>query len=552
MPQVTTVGLQESARTAQTLSQAMDRLSNFAFKQAATQAEIEGKEFGALNAPTVEQIAAAKSTGKSVESLMPGDKTTIFGRAAMGTALDSVTTAMEMQARKSIVDLESQYEAGTIGLDQLQTGLESLVEQQTEVMRSINPLAAQKFSASVGVVSNSVYLGAAKKEAVRARKDLEIEFRAGADTSIRNAESIVRAGDTMGEDGNVITVDQKIEVIREQLVAAAQQIDDPQFYQTKVKELDAAVAQAKIGVVMDEGLFQPAKALQVLRGEGKFEDSEVQATYESLSNDERRELYAQLNSALSNEFSLASASDAANERKRTKQSEAIQAEVVAAMVNNDREGAIEALERLRGVDAGAYASKAGAVYADPGQDDRDTVVALRQLALSNRLTSTEIDNAMASGKLTMERYKEFMGDLENQRNQKYNRAIVYLRENRGLPDVPLINAAGVNRQAQQEIATIKMSLIDALSTDPEVNPLAFVKQAIMELEEEEGDLGNVQLRGEADRLAGELRVQMPGASAQELLDALQSNPSMYPNEQRRAYAMEKLLPLLIQIEARTQ
>jgi hypothetical protein len=45
---------------------------------------------------------------------------------------------------------------------------------------------------------------------------------------------------------------------------------------------------------------------------------------------------------------------------------------------------------------------------------------------------------------------------------------------------------------------------------------------------------------------------MPGASAQELLDALQSNPSMYPNEQRRAYAMEKLLPLLIQIEARTQ
>lgn len=552
MPQVTTAGLQESARTAQTLSQAMDRVSSFAFKQAATQAEIEGKEFGALNAPTVEQIAAAKSTGGSLEDLVPGDKKTIFGRAAMGTALDSVTTAMEMQARKSIVDLESQYEAGTINLDQLQTGLESLMEQQTEVMRSINPLVAQKFSASVGVVSNAAYLGAAKKEAVRARKDLEVEFRAGADTLIRSAESIVRAGDTTGEDGNVITVSQKVDLIRGQLVVAAQQIDDPQFYQTKVKELDAAVAQAKIGVVMDEGLFKPTKALQVLRGEGKFEDKEVQATFESLSNEERRELYTQLNSALSNEFSLASAADAANERKRTKQSETIQAEVVAALVNNDREGAIEALERLREKDPGAYASKAGAVYADPGKDDRDTVVALRRLALRNELTAARIDGAMASGQLSMERYKEFMGDLENQRNQKYNRAVDYLRNNRGLPDVPLINAAGVNREAQQEVAKVKLALIDKIAEDPSIDPLAFVKEQIAGLEAEGGDGANVALRQEAERLAEELRVAMPGASAQELLNALQSNPDIYPNEQRRNYAIERLLPVLIDIEARNQ
>lgn len=552
MPQVTTAGLQEAARTGSTLSQAMDRVTSFAFRQAEVAAQIEGKEFGALNAPTVEQIAAAKSQGGSLEDLIPGDKTTVFGRAARATALDSVTTSMEIQARKSIVDLEAQYESGEISLEQLQTGLESLSEQQTEVMRAISPLAAQKFSASVGVVTNAAYLGAAKKEAVRAKKDLEIEYRAGVDTLMRNAESIVRAGDTMGEDGTVVTVDQKMQLIRDQIMVAAQELDDPNFYQTKIKELDAAVTQAKIGVVMDEGMLNPVVALKAFRGEAKFEDSEVQATFESLSNEERRELYTQLNSALANELSLASAQESAVERNRTKQSESIQAEVVAAMVNNDQAGAVEALERLRDVDPGAYATKAAAVYADPGKDDRDTVVALRQLALRNELTAARIDNAMSSGKLSMERYKEFMGDLENQRNQKYNRAVDYLRNNRGLPDVPLINAAGVNRQAQQEVAKIKLALIDAIADDPSVDPLTFIKQQIAELEAEEGDMGNVALRQEAERLAEELRVAMPGASAQELLDALQSDPGMYPNEQRRNYAIERLLPALIQIEARTE
>lgn len=550
MPQVTTAGLQESARTAQTLSQAMDRVSSFAFKQAATQAEIEGKEFGALNAPTVEQIAAAKSTGGSLEDLVPGDRGTIFGRAARGVALDSVTTAMELEARKSVVELEAQYEAGDISLVQLQTGLESISEQQTSIMREISPLAAQKFSASIGVVSNAAYLGAAKKEAVRARKDLEIQYRAGVDTLMRNAESIVRAGDTLGEDGGIVTVDQKIQLIRDQITVAAQELDDPNFYQTKIKELDAAVTQAKIGVVMDEGMINPAVALRVFQGEGKFEDSEVQATFESMTNAERRELRNQLRSALSEDLSLASARESATERKRAKQSESIQADVVSALVNGDQEGAIAALDRLRDVDEGAYASKAAAVYADPGKDDRETVVALRQLALRNELTAVRIDSAMASGQLSMERYKEFMGDLENQQNQKYNKAIIYLRGNRGLPDVPLINAAGVNRQAQQEVAQIKNALIDAINDDPSIDPLTFIKQQISELETEEGDLGNVALRQEADRLAEELRVLLPGASAQELLNAITNDTSLYPNPQRRAYATETLLPLLIQIEAR--
>lgn len=551
IPQMTTVGIQESARTAQTLSSALDRLSSFAFKQAEIGAQIEGREYGALNAPTAQQLQDAVSAGKDVSQIVPGDKTTVFGRAASEAALSSLTSAMELEARKSIVDIQAKFEAGEIDLPEMQTRLENLSLAQTEVLRQVSPMAAQKFSASIGVTANSAYLSAAKTEASNNRKDLEITYRAGVDTYIRNAETIVRAGDTIDDSGQVVTVDQKIQSIRESILVAAQQINDPTFYQTKLNELDAAVTEAKIGVVMDEAMLQPAAALGVIRGEGKFQDPEVQATFASLKNEERRELFTQIQSALSTQYGLDSAAEAANERKRTKRSEELQAQFTGHMLNGNNVAAESILRQLRDVDAKAWEAKKEVLATTPGIDDKQTIANLRVLSLRNQLTYTDIDTAFRRGKMSMTSYKEFMGDLEQQRNQAYNRAITFLKESRGLPDVPLFNAKGIDRKAQQEVAGVKTALIEALAEDPSINPLQFVKERIAEIEAAGAGAANVALRQEADRVADELRISLnlPNASAQELLNALQANPGAYPNQQRRTNALENLLPLLIQIES---
>lgn len=549
MPEVTTVGLQQAARTTQALTQNLDRLASFAFRQAEVEAQVKGAEYGALNAPTQKQLDDAIAAGEDVTQIVPGDTSTVFGRAARKTALDALSTEFELQAREEIVKLQTDFENKALDLDGLQQGLSTLVMEQTDIMRRISPQAATRLSASLGVASNSAYLAAAKDAAKEARTDQEIRYRAGVDLYIRNAESIVRAGPTVGEDGAVVSVDDKINALREQIAIAAQEIDDVEFYEAKIGELNTAVAQAKIGVVMDEALTKPAAALKIITGDGRFEDPEVQATFESMDNADRRNLLVEIQGALSTQFSLESAADSKRDRQRQDRSVELQAQITGAILSNDFDQANTILEELRTVDPAAYESKAEVLASPAGVDDTNVVISLRRLSLNNKLTQQDVDGAFSSGKLSLSSYKTFMTDLEQQRNQAFNRAIDWLKVNRGMPEGTLLNFNLVQKAADREVGQIKGALIEAMIEDPSTDPYQFVKNEVARLESEEGSLANSALRTQAFALGETLRSQMPGASAQELLDRITSDPDFYPNPQRRQNAIDNLLPLLIQLEA---
>ena len=549
MPNVTTIGMQEAARTSQTLAQAMDRMSNFAFKQAGIQAEIQGREYGALNAPTQQQLEDAIAAGDDVQTLVPGDDNTIFGRAAKGSALDSISTAMELDARKSIADMQAQFENGAITFDELETNLQALVQTQTEMMRKISPLAAQKFSASVGVVSNSAYLSAAKTEAKNNKADFEITVRQSMDTIVRDVETLVKAGPVVAADGTVVTVEQRVQTLRDGLAAAAQEINDVELYQTKINELEAAYTAAKIGVVMNEVIENPAKAMSVLRGNGKFEDAEVQATYETLTDADLRELFNQTRTELSNMYSLDSQQDSYLERQRGEKSKSLQADFTTHILNGERDKARELLPQLRDIDEGAYEAKLTVLETEPGYDNVDAITSLRRLSLQNKLTQADIDAVYSGGKMTMSTYKEFMLDLENQRNQKYNAALTWLKADRGLPDRTLVNFSKVQRAADQEVANIKKDLIVALAEDPSIDPMKFVKDAVTELIRTQGDAADRAKREQAEGILQELQA-LTGNNDLDATGAINylNDPGRewYTNDAKTRAALE-VLPLLNQL-----
>jgi len=289
--------------------------------------------------------------------------------------------------------------------------------------------------------------------------------------------------------------------------------------------------------------------LKIIAGDGQFEDAEVQATLDIMSNADRRALIGEIQTALSNQFSLESAAEAKSERSRKKQSEQLSSEFTAAILADDQPAAQAVLDKLKDVDPSVYESKLQVFATDAGVNDRNTVTSLRRLSLQNKLTERDVDSAFNSGKLNMSTYKEFMLDLEQQRNQSFNRAIDWLKVNRGMPEGTLLNFNLVQKAADREVGQIKGALIEALIEDPSINPYQFVKEQVARLEAEEGDSANAALRGEAFRLGETLRSQMPGASAQELLDRVTSDPNFYSNPQRRQNAIDKLLPLLIRLEA---
>jgi len=236
MPQITTAASQEAARTSETLSKNMDRVSTFAFNRAEQAAKVEGERYGALNAPSMKQLQDAAASGKDVEELVPGDTSTVFGSAARSSALEAMTLRFESKAREEITALESQFANEEIDLDTFGSRLTSLVEQQTDVLAEVDPLAAQKFSAAVGVAGNSAYLSAAKTQAKRNKNRQEIEAIGAVDQLITQLPDVVAAGPTVTENGETITVDQKLEFYRSEILSVSALLDSPEFahYQSKI------------------------------------------------------------------------------------------------------------------------------------------------------------------------------------------------------------------------------------------------------------------------------------------------------------------------------
>ena len=102
-PQETAAPAEAIQRGMAKLSNSMDRMSQFFGEQARVQAEIEGAQYGARNAPTAEQLQDAFQSGDELE--LPGGFGTVFDRAARKAALDITQTEIEFEARKRINDI---------------------------------------------------------------------------------------------------------------------------------------------------------------------------------------------------------------------------------------------------------------------------------------------------------------------------------------------------------------------------------------------------------------------------------------------------------------
>jgi hypothetical protein len=547
------VGLSEAARASETLTRAMDRVSQMAFQVAGEQAKIEGIEYGAANAPTVEQINKAKASGKNIEELLPGDTFSIFGQAARGTAIDLITANMEYEARRSITAVQAGFEAGTVSLSDMQTQLATIEDSYSAVISDISPAASAKFRAKIATIGNSAFLSAAKDQVKRDKIDQEIILRDLADQAINDVPDIYAAGPSVNDQtGETVTPDQKIDLVIDDILRSAQYLDDVEFGQSKINDIRAAASQAKINVVMEEVRENPSAAMQVYFGKSKFTDAVVQYTFDNLSLDERGKLFAEIDSHLAAEDRRENAEEARNKENRARQSSELQAQITEHVLDGDRESANAVLDKLRNVDPEAWEKKSETLATQPGRDLPSAVIRLRRLSANRQLTLEDIDAEYSAGNLGLPTYKEFVTDLKSQSNQKYNRAIDWLKSNRGFPEGTLINFNVVQQAADREVASVKGALIEALEFDPGLDPLQFVKDEVVRLEKEQGNAANAALRSKAYQLAEELRSQMPGASAQELLNRLNEDASFYPNPQLRGQAIDTLIPLLIELESQQQ
>tara|TARA_B100000768_G_scaffold68281_1_gene65693 strand:- start:883 stop:2667 length:1785 start_codon:yes stop_codon:yes gene_type:complete len=152
-PQEVAAPAQAIARGMGQLSNSMDRMSKFFAEKASMEAEIEGQQYGARNAPTAEQLQDAFQSGEELE--LPGGFGTVFDRAARKAALDITQTEIEFEARKRINEIITTATINGTNPSTMLDDIDAVTHGFAATFDDNSPGIARKLRAGLSIFANS-------------------------------------------------------------------------------------------------------------------------------------------------------------------------------------------------------------------------------------------------------------------------------------------------------------------------------------------------------------------------------------------------------------
>lgn len=141
--------LKEGIAASQRLSQALDRVSNEAFKELTVEMQKRGEQFGINNAPTLEEIDVANESGVMMADLFESDST-VFGRAANEMQAKVVRTQLEYDARNDLNAIKELVKLGKINdIETLESELNAIINGRYNGLAGANAKEAMSLKASI-------------------------------------------------------------------------------------------------------------------------------------------------------------------------------------------------------------------------------------------------------------------------------------------------------------------------------------------------------------------------------------------------------------------
>jgi len=466
MPSVSTVGLQESARTSQSLAAALDRVSGFVFKRAELEAQIKGAEFGALNTPTLEEL---KDGDYRISGEVAGDQMTVFGQAARKASLEGLLTEFEMEANRAMTELRVQFAQEEISAEQLRAGIADINQGLTEALSSVDPVSASALTKGIQTTGNSVYLNALTKEQELRRKQKEViaerEMRAlidGVEDVVPGmVEEIVRAGPTLDANGNLITIEDKIEnIILPELERMSIELSDPEFYSKYADEVRQKISDTKVAVVFETvtqdtlNLFSGDEQLQSKTLE---QNPKIKAIYDELTVEERQKVREQVDAFLDEEQTERDEAEQRLIRQREKRAFELSVQVQQAITQNVPEDEIkELIVQLENTDPSKAASFRQVALSGGGQVDQADVTRQLLIAKTNgRLTIEMLNKAYSDRHITKSTYESMFTSYGQQQDSRYKDGLTVLKNAIGYPEYDSVANGPVQRDAVIAVAAIE-------------------------------------------------------------------------------------------------
>jgi len=308
-------------------------------------------------------------------------------------------------------------------------------------MTDVDPATGAKLRLGLSTIGNTAYTTHVKMMAEKAEEQAEYIAKRGADQIIDDIPGMVFTQASRGLEemaGHILKQ-------REKLVSFADEIEDPAFLVTSMENFDKAVSDAKINAIGEYVLRDPLKNSQEIldtlnTGKMKITDNAVANIAVSLNAEERLEAFKRSNTAINDVYAREAQQDARDERQRKAAARDLEVELTGFLIDGDADDKVvrEKIIELRNIDPDKASKFNDAYFVKGGNDDPETLLLLDQKGMDRFLTTTDILDARAARKITLDSARKYLTVIKSNRDDFRTQAINRIKRAFGIPDIGML------------------------------------------------------------------------------------------------------------------
>ena len=543
------------------LQQSLNRMTSFFAEQSRVQAKIKGEEYGAANAPTLEQIQDARETGEELK--LPGNQNTLYGRAARQAAATVVASELELAAKQemtaAILDFETR-EANPAGL---QDKLDSIIQGYSSTFEESVPSMARSMKAKLALTANTKYTAYHGSYISNQKQKSIANFTVAKMTDIENLKELFNTKITKTDkNGNEIQVfaDRDIfDALKQQMLeeGAARGVSASSL-KSLAAMWDNGVQEAALEVISDEALI-----FNTVYGKSLYYDAlsngnisalpeKVQAAWATLETAQEKssaiEIARQRWKQSVDDENTQNSLDIARYTKSLKQAEQFTNLYLNQYVTEtdpvrkeeafvNYENAVNALNELDAEKAKVHLPNLDAInfngvtFRPSPTDDQETMAGFseRLFNFDETLSLTDINQAFIEGKLTLKTFGELSEKVESYLDKNFTNMLKDARAEAKLPMGGLfLSSADLNQDRLQKLNDFEKAARKARREQGgEFNAQDFFESNKAMLQEPEGStdqarIGSIKSTYKTQAaLEKQINVTPEGDSKEQLKDDLQ-------------------------------
>ena len=474
------------------LSSNLDRMAQTFYSNAVQTAKIEGAEYGALNAPTEQQLLDASESNTELDFV--GNNDSVFGRYARTATLEATSDRLTLMAKQSMSSIILKGKMNGTDPSEVAKELDSVTSGLSDVLDNESPVTAKKFKATMGIYANAEYKTYASKYITDKQAEFKTTWTLNFDSTVNvNLPKLIEAGITtkiptdIKQDGKTVYKNEQVVTTKEVL----QKIKDKLFSTRPVgttsaeilarsKQFDDQVLQSAKDIV-NEAVFKnedPYKMLKLIK-DNKLDKLplSVRSAFSVVGGEDKNLLKKVAQDAYDDSIKEIETKISHQNILRQENIRIVEINASTALLNSNSAQAVKDYQKemdlMLKLDITKYKEMRDLLKENPtlsyAQYSSGAIfdkVSRKFDELNVDLTQSELNKYLLDKKLSKDDFDEFTKKLSSRSDKEFNRALTDARSRLKVPVSILGNSAVMKSWQFNTLKNIEEGMYRARRTDP--------------------------------------------------------------------------------------